>query len=134
MEEQSATTPGKLIRELSVPLQQAGGWMKLTGVLLIIDGVLIALSIVGILVAWIPIWLGVLLFQSASAAGESQVTEDKEPLLRSLNKLKLFFTINGILLLVMLILGILSFLFGGFSMMGMYMHGGGTLHGGGMWQ
>ena len=122
MEEQS-TNQGNLIRELSTPLQQAGGWMKLAGVLLIIDGALIALSIVGIIVAWLPIWLGVLLFQSATAANEGQATENKDALLRSLGKLKLFFTINRILLLIMLILGVVSFLFGGFSMMGMYMHG-----------
>ena len=125
MEEQSANQGNNLIRELSTPLQQAGGWMKLTGVLLIIDGVLIALSIVGILVAWVPIWLGVLLFQSASAANQGQTTDDKDALLRSLNKLKLFFTINGILLLIMLILGVIGFFMGGIGMMGVFMQGGG---------
>jgi hypothetical protein len=54
------------VRELSVPLFQAKGWLKFLGILSIIGGVFQALTIVGIIYAWIPIWSGVLLHQAGS--------------------------------------------------------------------
>ena len=55
------------VHTIGAPLYNAKGWMKFVGVLSIIYGVLVALSIIGILIAWLPIWIGILLFQSASA-------------------------------------------------------------------
>ena len=57
----------QVVREVSAPLFAAKVWMKFLGVLMIIYGVLIAFTIVGIIICWLPIWIGVLLFQSASA-------------------------------------------------------------------
>jgi len=107
-----------LIRRLSLPLTQSRMWMKLVGVLMIVYGVFAALSIVGLLIAWLPIWTGVLLFQTANAAEEAQLTGDEEPMLRALGKLRVYFTIVGVLTLISLIpfvLGLLGALFGGMS-------------------
>ncbi len=57
---------GEIVRELSAPLASGRGWIKFLGILSIVSGALGALSIIGILWAWLPIWLGVLLFQAAS--------------------------------------------------------------------
>lgn len=118
MEEQN-----QVIKELSLPIYQAKGWMKLLAVVMIIYGILIALSIIGIIIAWLPIWLGVLLWQAATATETAQVTGRKGLLLEALGKIKLFFIINGVLLLAGLVLGILSALIGVgsfLSMMGNY--------------
>ena len=118
MEEQN-----QLIRELSLPLYQAKGWMKLLAVVMIVYGVLIALSIIGIIIAWLPIWLGILLWQAATAAENAQASGRKGPLLEALAKVKLYFIINGVLLLAGLVLGLLSALIGMgsfLSMMGNY--------------
>ena len=96
------------VQEVSLPLYQARGWMKLTGILYIISGVITALSIVGILIAWLPIWMGVVLYKSASSAEPAQVSGRKLALVDSLSNLKTFFTIMG----VMNLLGII-FLVGG---------------------
>ena len=45
------------IRTLSAPLYRVKGWLKFVGVMLIIDGVLLVFTFVGIVVCWIPIWL-----------------------------------------------------------------------------
>ena len=45
-----------IIKELSLPIYQSRGWMKLIGVMSIIGGVLAAFTIVGILICWLPIW------------------------------------------------------------------------------
>jgi hypothetical protein len=65
-----------MVRELSNPIYQARGWLKFLGVLSIIGGIVQALSIVGIIIAWLPIWMGVLMFQAGSsidAAGQGGI-------------------------------------------------------------
>ncbi|NIR58655.1 MAG: DUF5362 domain-containing protein [Gammaproteobacteria bacterium] len=109
---QAAAADGQLVRDMSMPLYQSKGWIKLVGVLMIVYGVLIALSIIGIVVAWLPIWLGVLLFQSANAIEQAQQQGDREAMLRSLGKLKVYFVILGVLTLIGLILSVLGFFMG----------------------
>jgi hypothetical protein len=89
-----------LITELIVPLYSCKGWMKLVGAMSIVSGAIAVLTIIGIVFAWLPIWTGVLLFQSANAVGQAYETDSKEALVRSLSKLKIYFIIMGILTLV----------------------------------
>lgn len=105
-----------VIRQVMSPLVNGKFWMKLLGVMMIISGALQVLSIIGIVWAWIPIWLGVLLFQSAGAAEQASSTEDAVLAERATDKLRLFFMIQGILMLVALVLVGLMMLFGGFAM------------------
>ena len=83
--------------------------------MMIIYGVLTALSIVGIIVAWLPIWMGVLLFQSASAVERAHQSDDAAALMESLSKLKTYFTIMGVLTLIGLVLMFAAFFFGGMA-------------------
>jgi hypothetical protein len=63
--EQVSEAEALVIREVGTPLFMGRGWLKFLGVISIIQGVLTAFSIVGILICWIPIWLGILLLRSA---------------------------------------------------------------------
>jgi hypothetical protein len=114
MEEQS-----NLIKELSRPIFEAKGWMRLLGVVMIVQGILTAFTIVGIIIAWLPIWLGVLIFQSASSAESAQMSGDKLHLVTSLNKLKTYFVINGVLMLVVLAFLVFSIFIAGAGMFSM---------------
>ena len=98
--EQANTDQANLIKEVSIPVYQARGWMKLIGILMIIGGVFYALTIVGIIIAWLPIWMGVVLYQAGSSSEQAYFNGDKYSLLTSLNKLKLYFTIMGIMTLI----------------------------------
>lgn len=111
MEEQT-----QLVREVSLPMFQAKGWLKLLGVVMIVQGIFTALTIVGIIIAWLPIWLGVLLFQAAAAAEGAQVSGSKVQLMESLWKLKTYFVINGILMVIVLALVAFSILTMGVGM------------------
>lgn len=113
-----------LIKTLSLPLYQSKGWMKLIGVMMILYGLLVALSIIGIIVAWLPIWMGILLFQAASAAEDAQAKESPEDLLNALNRLRTYFTIMGVLTLIGLIFAFLGFFTG---MGGMFIGAGGHM-------
>lgn len=111
------------IRHLSNSLYTAKGWMKLTGVLLFVQGVFTALSIVGIIVAWLPIWMGILLFQAAGAIERAYNLEDENALMECMAKLKTYFIIMGVLALIAVIGFVLAFMFGfmGAIMAGMSM-------------
>lgn len=107
------------VEEILGPIVAGKFWMKLLGVLLIISGALQALSIIGILVAWLPIWLGVLLFQAAGAAEQAMISNDTARARYACDRLRLFFMIQGVLILIMLVLVVLSiFMAGTVGMLG----------------
>ena len=69
-------------------------------IITIISGALTALSIVGILIAWLPIWLGVLLVQAGGKADEAQVKQNPNELIVMMDKLRLYFMIQGVLIIL----------------------------------
>src|SRR5690606_18391985 len=60
--------PDDSVRAIMRPLVTGKLWLKVLAVAMIFTGAIQALTIIGILWAWLPIWLGVLLFQAAGAA------------------------------------------------------------------
>ncbi|ADC70653.1 conserved hypothetical protein [Thioalkalivibrio sp. K90mix] len=118
MEAESTGNPQ--LRELIEPLVRGKFWMQLIGIMLVISGVLTALSIVGILIAWIPIWAGVVLMQAAGASQRAFDSADPLEIKYALSRLRIYFTIFGVLLLIYLALMIVGMLFGiGAGMMGL---------------
>ena len=107
--------PTALIREASLPVFQSKGWLKFLGILSIIQGIMLALSLIGIIIAWLPIWIGVILYQSATTIESAHVSGDKEMLRRALDKLKLYFTIQGIMTLIGLVIGAMAMTMGVFG-------------------
>jgi hypothetical protein len=115
----------EVVKNVSLPIMQAKGWMKLVGVLSILYGVLMVFTIVGIIFAWLPIWMGVLLMQSASSIEKAHATGDEAQLVVSLSKIKTYFTITGVLALLGLLMFALVFFFGMMgTMIGMSEYGG----------
>mgnify|MGYP006287007767 CR=1 FL=1 len=102
-----------LIKELSFPLFKAKGWLKLVGVMSIIYGVITIFSVVGIIICWLPIWMGVLLFKAGNKIEEARAMGDKYQLLESLDKLKTYFVITGVLTLIGIIVFVIALAVGG---------------------
>jgi len=116
--EQTNVDQANVIKEISIPIYQARGWMKLLGILSIISGAFYALTIIGIVIAWLPIWMGVILYQAGSASEQAYFNGDKYSFLKSMNQLKLYFTISGILALIGIItmfIVLIVVLVGGFA-------------------
>lgn len=105
METEKISIQEKTVREVSLPLYSSKGWIKLLGVLMLVYGVLMALSLFGIIIAWLPIWIGILLMQTAGRINEAQITGNKEVLIKAQNSLRIYFTVYGVLALVGLIVG-----------------------------
>lgn len=101
-----AQQDSRTVQELSMPIFQARGWLKFLGVLSIIGGVGQALSIVGILFAWLPIWMGVLMFQAGSSIESAGQFGDKFAFLRSMGSLKTYFVLQGVLTLLGIIMAV----------------------------
>ncbi|HSM26990.1 MAG TPA: DUF5362 family protein [Thioalkalivibrio sp.] len=108
------------IRSIIEPLHRGKFWMQLLAVVSILYGVLLALTIVGLIVAWIPIWAGVVLLQAAGASSRAFQSGDALEMKQAMGKLKTYFTIFGVLMLISIILMIVSMIFGiGAGLMGM---------------
>lgn len=116
MEETVAPSQSKEVIILN-QLQNIGGnmtgWLKFIGIVLIIMGALVALSIVGIIIAWLPIWLGILLLQAGNKADSANMTKNPAELVLMMDKLRLFFVIYGVLIIVYIAITILGFIFFG---------------------
>lgn len=115
-----------LLTSIKSNLRGMVGWMKFLGIMMIVSGILQALSIVGIIVAWIPIWLGVLLSQTSTIAKQFAETENPELLGTFTAKLKTFFLIAGILTIVSIIVAVIMlivYLIFGIALIGSLMQG-----------
>ncbi|KTG17980.1 MULTISPECIES: DUF5362 family protein [unclassified Guyparkeria] len=116
MEAQPSATD---IRSIIEPLARGKFWMQLIGVMMIIYGAITALSIVGIIIAWIPIWAGVVLMQAAGAIHRAYTTNEPQEASYAMGKIRIYFTIFGVLTLLGLVMMIVSMIFGiGAGMMG----------------
>lgn len=58
--------------------------------------------------AWLPIWLGVLLYQAASAIENAAQLGDRVAFLRSMDNLKMYFVIQGVLALLSILLTVVT--------------------------
>jgi hypothetical protein len=97
-------------RDLSQPLYDARGWVKLLGILNIISGVLACLTLVGILWGWLPLWQGILLFNAGKQTEQAWTGEDPERLREALRQLKTYFILSGVSMLATLALTVLAFI------------------------
>jgi Zn-dependent protease len=87
-------SPG--IKPLVEPLYQGKAWIRVVAVLTIAAGILTSLTVVGIVVAWIPVWAGVALYQSASRIEEALLTGKSDNLTSAFSKLRLYFQMTAV--------------------------------------
>jgi hypothetical protein len=101
---------GSTVANVMRPLNDAAGWMKLIGTLGIIYGVLMGLTIIGLIVAWLPIWMGILLRGAAVEAQAAYASGDEVAAVTATSKLQTIFKVQGIIVLIGLILWAVMFL------------------------
>jgi hypothetical protein len=119
----------QIIKEISAPLYEVKGWLKFLGVLSIVYGALMVLTIWGIIICWLPIWMGVILLKAGTSVDVAYQSGDKAQLMTSLGKLKTYFTVAGIAAIVALAVSIIAAIFAGGAMLALMRHG---FHPGGM--
>jgi len=104
---QSASAGMSVVHYLDKPLYRAKGWIQLMGIVFILNGVFMALSLVGILLCWLPIWLGLTLMSAAKNIRAAAELDNQEYMYLALDKIGLFFKINGILIIIGLVVAAL---------------------------
>ncbi len=85
------------------PLYRARKWMKFAGVLSIIQGVIQMISLWGILICWIPIWMGAALLSATNCVTRAYETDSEDEFTTAMQKLATYFRIFGIMALLLLI-------------------------------
>jgi len=113
-----------MVKEVARPLFEVKGWMKFLGVLMIISGVLTACTVVGLIVAWLPIWLGILLFSTGSKIDAAFQGGNKADLMAGLGKLKTFFTIYGIMAIIGIAMSVIGLILAGGTIFALLAGGG----------
>lgn len=101
------------IRQMKQTALTMSTWLKFLGIVLIISGAISAISIVGLIFAWLPIWMGVLLFQAGDRASGVRYSEDLNSMAQMMEKLKMYFIIYAVAIIVSLAFVILFFAFAG---------------------
>ncbi|MEL6181019.1 MAG: DUF5362 family protein [Myxococcota bacterium] len=84
-------------------------WLKFFGVFNMLAGGFYCLSIVGILVGWIPILIGYLLYTSGDSMERFAANNDIMALEESISSMRLFWMASGILTIASMVIGLLSF-------------------------
>jgi len=84
------------INSLIFPLYQSLFWVRLFAACLIFYGALITVTGIGVLVAWIPIWIGILLLLAAKAISLAYKENDEQAFMRFMSRMKTIFTLLGL--------------------------------------
>ena len=116
------------ITQISATLHQSSGWMKLiavTGIIGVAFSLINGLWTMGVVggsgLIWvllslvlsiIPVWTAVLLFRAATHVSRAASAGDDMELDHSLDQLRLYFKITGVLVLISLILTVAGVVFG----------------------
>ena len=96
--------PGNpIVANVMRPLSDAASWMRLIGTMAIIYGVVLGLTIIGLIIAWLPIWMGVLLRRAANDADAAHAAGDEGMAVSSLRSLNTIFKVQGVLVLIGLV-------------------------------
>ena len=109
---QDTVQPATNVAEFVEPIYRAKFWLQLIGVMLILGGLFTALTIIGILICWIPIWAGIALMQAAGSVDQAYTTGSAEAATQAMQRLKTYFTIFGVLTLVYIAISVLGIIFG----------------------
>lgn len=94
--------------EVARPLYEARGWIKLIGIINIIQGIIAAISIVGLITFWIPLWIGLLLTKASSLLEEGFQRNSPRLIYEANQKLATVATIAGVIITIALAMMVLA--------------------------
>ena len=79
--------------------------------MLILYAIAMAVTVVGIIVAWVPVWTAVLCFQLSNRIEETYTSEEETELLKVTTKLSTLITLIGVVMLVSLVVLLVAIIF-----------------------
>ncbi len=97
--------------EVAEPLFHNRGWLKFVGIMSILYGVLVCLSIIGIIFGWIPILVGVKLLNCSQSLTDGYPSMNTAEVKYGIGELSSAIKFLGIFAIIMLSLMLLYFTF-----------------------
>ena len=91
------------------PLCQAAGWLRFLGILNIIAGVIYCLTIIGLIIGWLPIWIGITLNKASHALQEGYARRDQQEIYVGMDSVAQVVKIFGVLAIIGLVINVLYF-------------------------
>lgn len=91
-----------ITQDLAQCIYKYNSWIMILAVISIVLGVLVGLTVIGLTIAWLPIWIGVILFSFAKSTRIAAHDGETAELDYALSRMNLYFKISGILLLIVL--------------------------------
>ncbi len=88
-------------------INKGKSWLKFLGIIAIISGAINVLTVVGIIYAWIPIWIGAIMLQASNRGQEFINSKDPEKLNQYLERVSFFYKLSGIMVIVSIVLNII---------------------------
>ena len=99
----------KLDYHTIAPLFAVAGWLRFLGILNIIFGAIYCLTIVGLIIGWLPLWIGITLNKASSSLQTGYTQRNYMDVRSSMESLALVIKIFGVLALIGLVINILYF-------------------------
>ena len=87
------------------PLYNVAGWLKLLGILNIIGGVIYCLTIIGAVIGWLPLWIGISLNNASNSLRRGYEQRRAGGVRQGMEQLALAIKIFGILALIAIMRG-----------------------------
>ncbi len=112
-----------IVRDVCLPLSTMTGWLRWLGIAFIAQGMLSALTVLGLLVAWLPIWAGVLMVKASGSLRKAHESEDETVIELAFTKLRSCVLVQGMLMLVSVSIALAVVLFFGGTMVAMMFSG-----------
>lgn len=104
-------------QKVTTSCKDMNGWIKFLAIFSIAIGALYVLSIFGIILAWLPIWIGIILLKLANSTREV-AAGNAESLGDMMGSLKTFFIISGVATIISIVFSIIWMIFMGIAMIG----------------
>ena len=93
---------------LTRPILRSRKWIAILGVIYLVNGFVAAITVFGLLIAWVPMWLGVILLCISFDLRRYEEESSDSSLLSALKNLESFFRINCILMATILLFGAIA--------------------------
>jgi hypothetical protein len=93
---QSRQTQSPDIQRLVYPLYQSLIWIRLFAVCLVFYGALITVTGIGVLVAWIPMWIGVILLLTSKSISTAYKKNSEQAFIQTISRLRTIFLTLGL--------------------------------------
>lgn len=110
-----------IIRRCASPLAAKSVWLRLMAILSFIQAGFAALTIIGLLYAWIPAWMGVALWKGTDGVQNAATSGDAAALEQGMAQLGTYFTIMGVMIIVGIIGALLLLGFVGLAGLGAFL-------------